>query len=40
MYTLSHFLYTVLPNVPTSKKHNGNRLGEKFFIGMFGKFCV
>lgn len=36
MYTLSHFLYTVLPNVPTSKKHRGNRLGEMFFIGMFG----
>lgn len=36
MNRISHFLYTVLPNVPTSKKHGGNRLSEKFFIGMFG----
>jgi hypothetical protein len=32
----SFVLYRLLPNVPTSKKHSGNRLSEKFFIGMFG----
>jgi hypothetical protein len=32
----SFVLNTLLPNVPTSKKHRCNRLSEKFFIGMFG----